>query len=69
MSSPRALLLQGQMPMSYLAREPFAIPTPATAASPMPNLNIGQSCCCVRVRGVCFFLVLLYRPGEARAPE
>ena len=41
------------MPTSYLAREPSAI----------PNLNVRQSCCCVRVRGMPFFLIFLYRPG------
>ena len=43
----------GQAPTSHLAREAPSIPSPATTASPVPNLNISQRRCCVRVRGVC----------------
>ena len=48
-----------------IAREPFIIPTPATTVQPVPNLNVSQSCCCVRVRGVCHFscFLLYIAPG------
>ena len=69
MSNPPALLLHDQISTSYLAREQSVILTPATTVSPVPNLNIGQSCCCVSVRGVCSFLVFLERPGGAKGPK
>ena len=47
MSNPPALLLRGQTLTPYFARQPSAIPTPATTVSPVPNLSISQSCCCV----------------------
>ena len=57
MSNPPALLLRVQVPTSYLAREPSAIPTPPTTVSRVSNHGISQWWCCVRVRGVCFFHV------------
>ena len=61
-----ALLLRGQLSTSYLAREPCAIPTPATTASPAPYLIIPQSCCCVRVRCV-FRCIFVSRRGAKRS--
>ena len=63
MSNLPALQLRGQMSTSCLACESFAIPTHVTTVSPLPNLIISQSCCCVRVGGVCFFLVFSIASG------
>ena len=77
MSNPPALLLRGQMPTSYLAREPSTIPTHVTKLTPVPNLNIlakntkavvlesVRVCVCV-----CVFLpVFLYRPVGPKGPN
>ena len=80
MSNPPALLLRGQMPTSYLAREPSAIPAPATTASPVPNLNFSlerllcawfacEVCVCVCVFFFLFFLVFLYHQVELKGPK
>ena len=38
-----ALVLRDQLAISYLGREPSAIPTPATTESPEPNLKISAA--------------------------
>ena len=58
------------MPTLYLVRELSAIPTAATTVSPVPNLNISQSCCSVRVRvAFFFFFVFFYCPGGPHGPK
>ena len=66
MPNPPALLLRGPMPTLCFAREPSAIPTPATAVSSEPNLNLSQNCCCVRVRAVCFFFFFCIASGDQK---
>ena len=72
MSNPPPLLLRGQVPTSFLAHKPSAIPPPAITVPvyPVPDLNISQSCRFVRVSGAYFLLLLfLCRPGEPKGPK
>lgn len=74
MSNPPALLLRGQIPTSYLAREPSAIPTPATINTnttvyPVPNKSKHWPKLLMSECGRCAFLLFFVSSRWDRSPK